>query len=114
MPFQNCSIPAPALTEGPCQPLPCRGSPNRPEGHLLTREGWQCGMAGVTEGLWGCKGSSCRDGSILGDPHLGVMLTAAPRASSGWDATGVSPRSLQPSRGHWGDLVTSPQYPPSR
>lgn len=39
------------------------------EGHSLTGEGWQRGMAGVAEGLRGCKGSGCRDSRILKDLH---------------------------------------------
>lgn len=54
-------LPAPPHLAGGPQTVP-RGLGER---HSLTREGRQRGMAGVAEGLWGCKGSGCGDGSTL-------------------------------------------------
>lgn len=65
MPPQRCSISAPATSN-----RRCLQSLNHPKGHPLTREGWQHGTAGIAEGLWGHKGRSCRDSSILRDPAL--------------------------------------------
>lgn len=82
----RCHLRAAALREGGGFPpaLPCLAEVPQTaprglgEGHPLTRERR---VAGVTEGLWRCKGSGCRDCSILGDPppHAGDSPTCQPQ-----------------------------------
>lgn len=67
MPSQSCSYNGwEGVPPQPCfAKVPQNAQRGRGEGHPLTRERW---VAGVTESLWRCKGSGCRDSSILGDP----------------------------------------------
>lgn len=120
MPSQYCSIPAPALMEGvPSHPpWPCQVSLNHTEearretppyqGSPAVQDGWSrrrpVGMQRKQlqrwQHPWGTLPRCDADGSPMCQPWPGCHLSV--------------PCPLQPSKGHWGDPVTSPQLPPSQ